>query len=81
MRLMQMWLDLISIAESISYTDDCDAIIWAFDGSTRFSVQIVYRTISFRGIQPSFNPSIWNIVVHPQVHIFLWLLSNKKTLT
>ena len=58
-----------------------DAIIWAFDGSTRFSVQIVYRTISFRGIQPSFTPSIWNIVVHPQVHIFLWLLSNNKILT
>jgi len=27
-RLMNMWLDLISIAESISYSDDYDAIIW-----------------------------------------------------
>ena len=37
-RLMRMWLDIVSIAESISYTDDCDAIIWAFDGSARFSM-------------------------------------------
>jgi hypothetical protein len=26
-RLMQMWLDLVSIAQSISNSDDCDAII------------------------------------------------------
>jgi hypothetical protein len=51
-RLMQMWLDLVPIAESISYIDDCDAIVWAFDGSSRFSVQAVYKTISFRGSQP-----------------------------
>ena len=61
-----MWLDIVSIAESISYTDDCDAMIWAFDGSARFSMQAVYKTISFRGIQPSFTPSIWNIVVPPR---------------
>ena len=68
-----MWLDIVSIAESISYTDDCDAIIWAFDGSARFSMQAVYKTISFRGIQPSFTPSIRNIVVPPQVHSYLSL--------
>jgi len=62
---MQLWMDLLSIAESISFTDDSDAIIWAFDGSSSFSVQTVYKTISFRGVQPVFTPSIWNICVPP----------------
>ena len=80
-RLMRMWLDLVSIAESISYSDDCDAIIWAFDGSSKFSVQAVCKTISFRGVQPAFTPSIWDIIVPPRIHIFLWLLANNKILT
>ena len=46
-RLMQLWMELLSIAESISFTDDCDTIIWAFDGSSSFSVQAIYKTISF----------------------------------
>ena len=78
---MRQWMDLLSIAESISFVDDCDSIIWAFDGSSSFSVQTVYKTISFRGIQPVYTPSIWGICVPPRVHIFLWLLSNNKILT
>ena len=80
-RLMRMWHDLTAIVESVNFTDDCDSIIWAFDGSSKFSVQAVYKTISFRGIQPVFTPSIWSIVVPPRIHIFLWLLSNNKILT
>jgi len=80
-RLMRMWLDLVSIAESISYSDDCDAIMWTFDGSSKFSVQAVYKTISFRGVKPAFTPSIWAINVPPRIHIFLWLLANNKILT
>ena len=78
---MRMWLDLVAIAESISYSDDCDAIVWAFHGSSKFSVQAIYKTISFRGITPVFTPSIWTIIVPPRVHIFLWLLASNKILT
>ena len=45
-RLMNQWLDLVSIAESISFSDDCDSIIWAFDGSNKFSVQAIYKKIA-----------------------------------
>ena len=78
-----MWLDLVSIAESISYTDDCDAIIWAFDGSARFLVQAVYKTISFSGGLNLLSPLVSGILLFlPRfIHIFLWLLSNNKTLT
>lgn len=74
-RLMHMWLELIAIAESISYVDDCDAIIWSFESSSKFSVQAMYKSISFRGVQPVFTPSIWQLNVPPRIHIFLWLLS------
>jgi len=78
---MQNWHILTSIAESINYTEDCDSIIWDFDASSNFSVQSMYKTISFRGIQPVFTPVVWELNVPPRIHIFLWLLSNNKTLT
>ena len=43
---MQEWLNLVDIAESISYTEDCDAIIWAFDSSSKFTVQAMYIKLS-----------------------------------
>jgi len=81
LRLMQKWLDLVAIAESVNYNDDCDAIVWSFADSNSFSVQAVYKTINFRGVQPVYTPNIWGLNVPPRIHIFLWLLSNNKTLT
>lgn len=71
-RLMHMWLDLLAIVESISYSDDCDAIIWAFADSNSFSVQAVYKTISFRGVQPVYTPSILE-TEYPSSHSHLFV--------
>jgi len=60
-RLMLSWLDLVSIVESITFTEDCDAIFWVFDGSGKFSVQSMYRTISSRGILPAHTPAVWQL--------------------
>ena len=46
--LMLDWLDLVAIAESMFYTDDCDSIIWSFDASSKFSIHSMYNTVSFR---------------------------------
>lgn len=80
-RLMLSWLDLVSIAESISFSEDCDSVCWAFDGSSKFSVQSMYKIITFRGILPVHTPAVWQLSVPPRIHIFLWLLSNNKILT
>ena len=64
---------------SLQYADD--TILWSFADSNSFSVQAVYKTISFRGVQPAYTPSIWKLYVPPRIHIFLWLLSNNKILT
>ena len=61
--LMQDWLALITIAESINFSEDCDAIIWSFDNSSKFSVQAMYKTVSFRGIQPVYTPVVWSLYV------------------
>jgi len=55
---MQEWMNLVAIVESITYTDDRDAIIWSFDNSSKFSVQSMYNTVSFRGIQPIYIPVV-----------------------
>jgi hypothetical protein len=80
-RGMEDWLTLVAIAESVNFTEDCDSIFWAFDSSSRFSVQSMYRTISYRGIRPVFTPILRDLNAPPRIHIFLWLLSDNKTLT
>ena len=79
-RLMLSWFDLVSIAESISFSEDYDSICWAFDGSNKFSVQSMYKTISFRGILPIHTSAVWQLSMPPRIHILLWLLSNNKIL-
>lgn len=79
--LMNMWYEVCAIAESISFTDDCDAIIWSFTSSGLYSVQSLYDVVNFRGIVPLHSPSIWGICIPPRVQVFLWLLCNNKLLT
>ena len=79
--MMQEWMSLVAIAESITYTNDCDSIVWTFSSSGKFSVLSMYNIVSFRGIQPVYTPVVWNLHVPPRIHIFIWLLTNNKTLT
>ena len=89
--LGEVWLAeacrIILANSSIYYkTNDCDSIIWSnsiwsFDASSKFSLQAMYKTICFRGIQPVFTHVVWNLNVLPRIHIFVWLLSNNDTLT
>ena len=76
-----MWQDHTSLVELVNFERDCDAIIWSFQENGQFSVQSMYKTISFRGIQPIYTPTVWRLNVPPRIHIFLWLLANNKTLT
>lgn len=79
-RQMQDWMALVDIAKSVIYTEDCDGIICAFDASSKFTVQAMYKTVSFKGIQPVYTPVLWSLNIPPRIHIFLWLLSNNKTI-
>jgi len=46
-KLMQLWSDLLSIAESITSVADRHSIFWTFEENGRFSFQTLYKTISF----------------------------------
>ena len=80
-RLIRMWEELVSLVETVTFETDCDAIIWTFQGNGQFSVQSMYKTISFRGVKPVYTPAVWHLNVPPRIHIFLWLIANNKTLT
>jgi hypothetical protein len=82
---MQKWwkngLNLWKICESIDFSPDCDALIWAYNSDGHYSTSSLYSIISYQGITPIFVPAMWSLVVPPRVHIFLWLLSNNKLMT
>jgi hypothetical protein len=80
-RIMTQWMEVVQIASSIEFLEEDDVMIWQFNSKGRYSVQSLYAVVNNMGIRQVFTPVMWNVVVPPRVHIFLWLLSNNKTLT
>jgi hypothetical protein len=60
---------------------DEDAMIWQFHSLGIYSSQSLYSVINFRGVTPVYIPAVWKLVVPPQPHFFMWLLSKNKLLT
>jgi hypothetical protein len=73
--------EVCQIASTINYSDEEDSMIWQFSSDGRFSVQSLYKVVNFRGIQPVFASSIWDIKIPPTIQYFMWLLSKNKLLT
>jgi hypothetical protein len=46
-----------------------------------YSSKSLYDVINFRGIQPVFLPTVWDLKISPRVQIFFWLLSQNKIMT
>jgi hypothetical protein len=80
-QLMNRWYDLVSVAESIQYTGEVDAIIWKYESSGVYLVSSLYAIVNFKGVTPVHIPAIWQIKVPPRLHVFLWLWANNKILT
>jgi hypothetical protein len=80
-QLMNRWYELMSVAESIQFTGDEDAIIWKYECNGVYSVSSLYAIVNFRGITPVHIPTVWQIKVPPRLHVFLWLWVNNKILT
>jgi hypothetical protein len=77
----QMWEDLSGVVEQVQLNEDSDSLVWGYEKSGVYSTQSYYAIISFRGVTPVFLPAIWNIVVPPKIHFFLWLLAHNKLAT
>ena len=80
-RLMNLWLEVVQLASTISFSDDEDSLIWQFTRDGLCSSQSLYRVINFRRIMPVHVPAVWGLKVPPRVQFFLWLLSKNKVLT
>jgi hypothetical protein len=75
-RVMQQWY-----ASSISYKEEEEDVILKFNSKGIYSVQSLYAIINDGGVGHVYTSVMWKIVVPRQLHIFLWLLANNKTLT
>ena len=78
---MNLWLELCSLLESVSLSEEEDQILWHYTSSGKYSVQSLYAVINHRGVTPMFVGSIWKLTIPPRVQFFLWLLSNNRVLT
>jgi hypothetical protein len=53
-----MWVELVSIAESLVLIDEEDGPVWQFSSTGIYSSQSLYGVINFRGITPVFIPAM-----------------------
>ena len=77
-RLMNLWLELVQLASTISFAKEEDSLIWQFNSNGVYSSQSLYKIINFRGVIPLY---VQCLKIPPRVHFFLWLFSKNKLLT
>jgi hypothetical protein len=80
-RLERMWLEVVQLASTISFSEDEDNMIWQFTSNGIYSSQFLCKIINFRGILPVFVPAVWNLNIPPRVQFILWLLCKNIVLT
>jgi hypothetical protein len=79
--MMDMWREIVEIAQTIIFSVEEDQLIWKYESKGVYSSKSLYAVINFRGVQPVFPPSVWELKIPPRVQIFLWLLSQNKIMT
>jgi hypothetical protein len=79
--MMEMWLEIGEIAQTITFSEEEDQLIWKYEPKGVYSYKSFYAIINFRGIQPVFLSAVWDFKIPPRVQIFLWLLSQNKIMT
>jgi hypothetical protein len=72
---MIKWHELEGVAASITLSNETDALIWQYENKGEYSTSSLYAIINFGGVTPVFIPSIWQLIIPPRVHIFLWIFS------
>jgi hypothetical protein len=79
--LMIKWHELEGLDFSLSLYEETDALIWQYENKGEYSTSSLYAIINFGGVTPVFILAVWQLVIPPRVHIFLWLLSQNKPMT
>jgi hypothetical protein len=55
---MQKWYELKGVASSISFSDECDSLIWQYESVEELSTSSLYANINFGGVTPIFIPTV-----------------------
>ena len=78
---MDLWLEIVNIAESILFTDEPDSLIWTLNSKGLYSVQSLYAVVNFRGVRPVYPNAIWGLCISPGYRSFFGFEVKKKLLT
>ena len=49
---MNLWLELVQLASTISFAKEEDSLIWQFNSNGVYSSQSLYKIINFKGVIP-----------------------------
>jgi hypothetical protein len=54
--VMNQWLEVVQIAESLNFSNTKDAIIWQYNSTEKYYVQTLYAVMNERGVKQVFTP-------------------------
>jgi hypothetical protein len=77
---IQKWLDICNLLTYISLSNEEDTLVWMFHPSGEYHAYF-YVVENNGGIIPIHTYAIWKLTASPRIHVFLWILTNNKTLT
>jgi hypothetical protein len=60
---MEKWFELEHVASSISFSGDCDSLVWKYNNLGQYLTNSSYNIITFRGVIPIYIPAVWSLVV------------------
>jgi hypothetical protein len=67
------------IANTISFTDSEDQLIWQFESSGVYSSQSMYALVNFRGVKQIFLPAVWKLKIPPRIQVFFMAFLPKQS--
>jgi hypothetical protein len=54
-------MEILELAREINFTNSEDQVIWKYESNGIYSSKSLYDIVNFRGIQPVYLPSVWEL--------------------
>ena len=79
--ILSEWIQLLGFFPSHYLDSSPDRIIWRWTSSGLFTVQSLYKWLSFRGVTTNTCNTLWKAKIPLKIKVFIWLLRQDKILT
>jgi hypothetical protein len=73
--------NMLTLVETLELKEGNISLVWCYQNSGVYSSKSLYAIINYRCVILVYVSAVWNIVVPPKIHLFLWLLSYHKLAT